>query len=435
MKKNVLRIISLLLVFILFMSNAFATNKGTRKGYSAKTIGTVPEKYQKMVEENWAIAKGDLSEDGYYRIDTEKRKVCVNKYDIYGEKIYQTDYHYRYAGRDNIMGLFNYRFNINILRHISNDGSSYITSHTFRSLILLNINLSSKSVLTKISPDGEILWKCNLERKYGDMYAAVTEAPDGNVIVSCATYRKFFGDMDISESTSSLILLDSNGEEIHSKKFDDGIMFFYNIVCVDDKGFFAVGKDFDDKAGETKNYLCALDYDFNILWSYEIGDVINDWNCCDVLKSGYPVYAKTDESPYRSHETTIVYLDFNKNIVSQNTFKTENDKEFITKIHFLDNGEYIVEYEFDYQKDVFNEPFRCERFSADFQKFSEVELIGYGLHNIIETENERIFCCWNALTYTDNGNVDERECVYTAFDKDWNLLWQKGSAEKGTVVD
>lgn len=426
-----------MLVSVLLLPNVFATDKKMKKNYSAQAIGTVPEKYQKMVNENWAIAKGKLSDDGYYRIDTEKRKVILNNYNIYGEKIYQSDYHYRHAGKDNF-GL-NYRYNINVLRDISDDGSAYITSHTLRSLILFNINLPSKSVLVKVNSKGEVLWKYNLNRKNGDMFFSVIEAPDGKVIASSTKSRKLFGDMDMSESTSSLILLDSNGDLIYSKNFEDGIMLFNNIVCVEDKGFFAIGTKYSktqaNSSLSTQGYLCALDYDFNILWSYEIERIINDWDGKDVLEKGYPVIISADPYPYRANELTIARIDFDKNIVSKHTFKTENDKEFITQIYFLNNGEYILEYENDQMKHTHGEQVKCGRFSSDSKKIDDIALTGYGVHNIIETENERIFCCWNALTYTDNGNVDERECVYTAFDKDWNLLWQKSTAEKGTVIE
>ena len=58
-----------------------------------------------------------------------------------------------------------------------------------------------------------------------------------------------------------------------------------------------------------------------------------------------------------------------------------------------------------------------------------MQLPGYGIYDVLETKNEIIFCCWNALNYDDNGGVGDRECVYTAFDKEWNLLWQKGTKE------
>lgn len=290
MKKSFIRILSTILISILFFQTAFASDKETTKDYATETIGKVPKQFQRMVNGNWAIASGEFSLDGYYHFNAEDGKVEIEKYNIYGKKQYTTEYDYKYAGKDSF-GL-NYRFNNNLLRHTSSDGSAYITSHTLRSLVLLNINFSSKSVLTKISSDGDVLWQHKLSRKDGDMFSTIAETPDGNVVASCSTFRKFFGEMDNSEYTSSLILLNSKGEQLHNKKFEDGIMWFSDIVCVGDNGFFAIAKDFTEENENTKTYLCALDYEFNILWQYEINDGLYTWDGDDVLENGYPIIEK-----------------------------------------------------------------------------------------------------------------------------------------------
>lgn len=430
MKKNIIRIISIFLITTLFLQNVFASDVETTKEYAAETIGRVPKQFQRMVNGNWAIASGEFSEDGYYHFNADDGKVQIDKYNIYGKKQYTTEYDYKYAGKDNFG--FNYRFNNNLLRYTSSDGSAYVTSHTLRSLVLLNINLSSKSVLTKIGSDGEILWQHKLNRKDGDMFSTVTETPDGNVVVSCSTFRKFFGEMANSEYTSSLILLDSSGEKIHNKKFEDGIMWFSDIVCVGDNGFFAIAKDFAEEIENTKTYLCALDYEFNILWEYEINDNIYTWNGDDALENGYPVIAKKtkDTALYQTKENTVIRIDFDKNVLSKHTFKTKNENEYVGNIWFLDNGDCIVEYGAINQNGSSSEDSRCVRYSKGFRNLGEIQLPGYSLYDVLETKNEIIFCCWNALSYYEGGGVDDRECVYTAFDKDWNLLWQKGVAEK-----
>ncbi len=430
MKKNIVRLISFLLLSLIFFQCAFALDKETKKDYAAETIGRVPKQFQRMVNSNWAIASGEFSEDGYYHFNAEDGKVEIEKYNIYGKKQYTTEYDYKYAGKDSFG--FNYRYNSNFLRHVSDDGDSYFSSHTLRSLILLNINLSSKSVLTKVDADGEISWQYKLKRKDEDMISTVAEAPDGNVIVSSTTFRKFFGELDRSRNTSSLIMLDSNGEKLYSKKFEDGIMWFSDIVCVENKGFFAVGKDFAENYDDDKTYLCAFDYDFNILWKYEINGSIYTWDGGDVLENGFPfIEKKSEDTPlYQTKENTVIRLDFDKNILSKGTFKTKNENEYVGNIQFLDNGEYIVEYGSSNPDVLSTNESRYVRYSKGFRNLGELELPGYGIHNMIETKNERIFCCWNALTYSETGSVDDRECVYTAFDKDWNLLWQKGTKEE-----
>lgn len=98
-------------------------------------------------------------------------------------------------------------------------------------------------------------------------------------------------------------------------------------------------------------------------------------------------------------------------------------------IWFLDNGEYIVVYGGINQNGSSSEDSRYVHYSKGFRNLGEIQLPGYSLYDVIETKKEIIFCCWNALSYYEGGGVDDRECVYTAFDKDWNLLWQKGVEE------
>lgn len=425
MKKIINRIISVLFIFVLLLQTALASDKEVKVDNSAEAIGKVPKKFQTMVNGNWAIASGDFSKNGYYHLNADDGEVKIDKYNIYGKKLYSAEYDYKYAGKDNFG--FNYRFNNNLLRYTSSDGSAYVTSHTLRILVFLNINFSSKSVLTKIGSDGETLWQHKLSKKDGDMFSTVVEAPNGNVIISCSTFRKFFGEMERDEYTSSLLQLDSNGEKLNSKKFEDGIMWFSDIVCVED-GFFAIGKEFSDSFNNDKNYLCAFDYDLNLLWKYEIEEAVSYWSKNDVCENGYPVWQINGKE--KTEEKTLIRVDFEKNIVSKNSFKSTNKNEALGFVHLLENGEYLVEYECNYNEAVYSEQNKYERYSKGGQKLGKVDLVGYGIYDILETKNEIIFCCWNALNYDDNGDVGDRECVYTAFDKDWNLLWQKGVAEK-----
>ena len=120
-----------------------------------------------------------------------------------------------------------------------------------------------------------------------------------------------------------------------------------------------------------------------------------------------------------------IYVRGTGNVVSHNLLQGG----FSVSIYLQYAKECIVEYntnsEFTQQRQA-----RWVRYSMGFRNLGELELTGYGILDIIETENECVFCCWNALSYNDYGSVQDRENVYIAFDKDWNLLWQKGVAEK-----
>ncbi len=147
---------------------------------------------------------------------------------------------------------------------------------------------------------------------------------------------------------------------------------------------------------------------------------------------GYPVKEKSDKviPLYQRKSEKLTRIDFNNKVVSECVFKTNIKNEYIDNIHFLNNGEYIVEYGRNNSEDIREENARFVHYSKDFKELRELALTGYSIREIIETEDERIFCCWNAVTYDDRGSAEDRECVYTAFDMDWNLLWQKGVKEE-----
>ncbi len=435
MKKVVIRTLSTILIFILLFQTAFASDKEITKDNAAETIGKVPKQFQRMVNGNWADASGKLSEDGYYCFNAEDGKVEVDKYNLYSKKIYSTEYDYKYAGKDKNgpFDLLNFRYHNAAVKLINGNGDTFISSRVLRSIPLLQIDLASKHNLVKIDSDGNVLWELNFKRNEVYLIRDMVELDDGSLILGTTNKTKWIRS-DLDDYKVTLMKLSADGELIKKVDLRNGITMIDNFACVEGKGFMAkttetevIGEnDFEDR-----KYLSAFDNELNLLWEYEIDSAFYPWNKDNVTENGYPVRAKknVDTPLYETKEDTIVRLDFDKNIVSKKTFKTKNENEYINNIFFLKNDEYIVEYstnsDFSRQSQS-----RWVRYSKSFRNLGEIELTGYGLHQIIETENERVFCCWNALTYSENGSVDDRENVYTAFDKDWNLLWQKGVAEK-----
>ena len=433
-KRVLIRILSSILIFILLFQTVFASDKEITKDYAAETIGKVPKQFQRMVNSNWANASGKLYEDGYYSFNAEDGKVEVDKYSLYGKKLFSTEYDYKYAGKDKNgpFDLLNFRYHNVSVKLINDNGDTFVTSRVLRSIPLLQIELASKHNLVKIDSDGNVLWELDFKRNEVYLIRDMVELDDGSLILGVTNKTKWIRS-ELDDYKATLIKLSADGELI--KKVDlKGITMIDNFACVEGKGFMAkmtktevIGEnDFEDR-----KYLSAFDNELNLLWEYEIDSAFYPWNKENVSENGYPIRVKKNiDTPLcKTKEDTVVRLDFDKNIVSKNTFKTKNENEYINNIFFLNNDEYIVEYstnsDFSRQSQS-----RWVRYSKGFRNLGEIELTGYALHQIIETENERVFCCWNALSYDDNGNVEGRENVYTAFDKDWNLLWQKGVTEK-----
>lgn len=430
MKKNIFRLISVLLLSLIFFQCAFALDEETQKSYAAETIGRVPKQFQRMVNSNWAVASGEFSEDGYYHFNAEDGKVEIEKYNIYGKKQYTTEYDYKYAGK-NKNGFLNFRYHNASVKLINNNGDTFFASRVLRSIPLLKIDLPSHHNLVKVDPKGNVVWAKTFKSKDVYLIRGMVEADDGSLILGVTKQTKWFS-AGANDYEVSLMKLSADGEIIKQVDLREGITLIDNLVYVDGQGFMGMTMEIigEDDDYEKKNYLNAFDNELNLLWEYEIDSTFYPWDKENVSENGYPIKEKkkVDTKLYQTKKQTLIRLDFDKNVVSKKTFETKTENEYISNIFFLNNGDYVVEYGSD-SSYLYEEQACYVRYSKGFRNLGELKLPGYGIHNIIETKNERIFCCWNALSYYEGGGVDDRECVYTAFDKDWNLLWQKGTKE------
>lgn len=431
MRKTAIRFLSMIIVSILLVQNVFATGSVTIKNKPAETIGRVPEEFQSMVNGNWAIASGDFSDDGYYTYNSRDGKVEVVKYDLYGKKQYETEYAYKYAGKDK-KSLFYFRHHVVYQKFVNENGDSFITSRVNQSIPLLEIDLSSKHNLVKIDSKGNIVWRIDFSKKDAYVIRSVVELDDGSLILGVTRKTKWIK-ADNADYIATLIKVSADGDIIKKVDLRDGITMIDVLACVEGKGFLSYVREISvvDDEFEEKQFLCAFDKELNQLWEIEIGKASILWDINSVSEYGYPIMEKTDkEIPlYQQKSMNIKRIGFDKNVLSEYTIETKNQNEHISNIFFLNNGDYVVEYSCDYYEDIHNEQSRFILHSQNSKETKELPLIGYSMYDFVETETERIFCCWNALSYYDGGGVDDRECVYTAFDMDWNLLWQKGVKE------
>ncbi len=423
MKKNVIRIISAILIFLMLFQTAFASDKEITKDYSAKTISRVPKQFQRMVNGNWAVANGEFGNDGYFKYNQDDGKIKIKKYNIYGEKLYETEYAYKYAGKDK-ESLFYARYCMPHIRWINKKGDVFYSTYTIRTLPLLKVDFSSKVNLVKVDSKGNVVWQKDFKSKEVYLIRGMVETEDGSLILGVTRRIKWVGDGSDGYQ-ASLIKLSADGEVINQVDLTDGTYIIDNLAYVSGKGFFAMTSELTGEDDvERINRLSAFNDDFELLWEYEIDGSFYPWNKETVSDYGYPILKKSDE-PYSRQKKTLIRLDLNKNVVSKNTFKTSVENEYIGDIFILDNGEFIVEFKSNNENNY--KTARFIHYSKDNRNLGEVAIQGYKIEQIIETKEERIFCCTNTISFDEAGRADEEECVYTAFDKDWNLLWQKGT--------
>ncbi len=425
MRKNIIRTISVFLISILFLQSGFAKVEETQKSYAAETIGRVPKHFQKMVNGNWAIANGEFGNDGYFQYNQDDGKIEIKKYNIYGEKLYETEYAYKYAGKDK-ESLFYARYCMPHIRWINKKGDVFYSTYTLRTLPLLKVDFSSKVNLVKVDSKGNVVWQKNFKSKEVYLIRGMIETEDGSLILGVTRRIKWVGDGSDGYQ-ASLIKLSADGEIINQVDLTDGTYIIDNLAYVAGKGFFAMTSELTGEDDVKRiNRLSAFNDDFELLWEYEIDGSFYPWNKESVSDYGYPILKKSDE-PYSRQLKTLVRLDFDKNVVSKNTFKTSVENEYIGDIFILDDGEFIVEFKINNESNY--KTARFIHYSKDNRNLGEVAIQGYKIEKIIETTEERVFCCTNTISYDETGRADEEECVYTAFDRDWNLLWQKGTKE------
>ena len=237
MHKIAKRVVSIFVVSILMLQSVFASGDVVAKDNSAEKIGNVPEKYKSMVNDNWAIASGDFSDDGYYTYNSRDGKVEVVKYDLYGKKQYETEYAYKYAGKDK-NSLFYSRHHLVYQKFVNENGDSFITSFVNQSIPLLEIDLSSKHNLVKIDSKGNIVWRIDFSKKDAYVIRSVVELDDGSLILGVTRKTKWIK-ADNADYIASLIKVSVDGDIIKKVDLRDGITMIDVLACVEGKGFLS----------------------------------------------------------------------------------------------------------------------------------------------------------------------------------------------------
>ncbi len=433
MKKHnfILRVVSLLLVSLCLMQSVFAADIKDKTlsekdtDYSAETIGVVPKEYKGLVEGNIALNDNTITEDFWVSTEDKDGKITVKKYGLDGEKIWETSYKQRGAGTQKSR-LFLFKLFHDFVRCSESSGNVYSWSRLYRFIGFIGFNAITGNKLVKISPDGDVLWKKDFG--FNKMIYDVTEKENGDIIVNVAKPVNLFGGTSTVTYKCYLILLSADGEVKKEVKLKDGVQFV-RIKGLVDEGFFAEISVLDQN-NEYTYYLCAFDDEFNLLWKQEkeMNSIYNIYE--DLGGNGYPLVTKiNDDSSGKYRSTYISRIGFDKKVLATHEWKSNSLDEYVKCESVLSNGDYIFEFSESKTGKSIDEKYRFVRYSSDFECLGEIELTGYSMHRIIETDNCIIFCMWNAKSYDENGDVQDREIVYTAFDYDYNLLWQKAVSE------
>lgn len=432
MKKHdfILRLVSLFLVSLCLMPSVFATGKkdetysGKTSDYSAEAIGIVPKEYKGLVDGNIALGNNQITEDFWVSTEDKDGKITVKKYGLAGEKLWETSYKQRGAGTQKPR-LFTFKLFHDFVRCSESSGNVYSWSRLYRFIGFIGFSAITGNKLVKISPDGDVLWKKDFG--FNKMIYDVTEKENGEIIVNVAKPAKLFSGTSNANYKCYLILLSADGEIKNEISLEKDV-FNVKIQGLTKDGFFAEVTEY--KQEEYTDYLCAFDHEFNLLWKQEketnsINNIYEDFG-----EEGYPLVTKiNDDSSGKYRSTCISRIGFDKKVLATHEWKSNSLDEYVSCEYILSNGDYVFEFSESKTGKSIDKKYRFVRYSSDFECLGEIELTGYGINRIIETDDCIIFCMWNAKNYDENGGVQDREIVYTAFDYDYNLLWQKAVSE------
>lgn len=429
--KFLLRIVSIVLVALFLTQGVFgAKDKSTQTNkkqphYSVASTGEVPEEYKSLIQGDILINEEQLTKDYWLETEGKDDKVTVRKYALDGEKLLETSYEQRGAGIYKTK-LLSYKHFQTFLRCSEDTGNIYSWSRLMRFIGVIGFTSITGNKLVKISPDGDVLW----EKDFGfnKMIYNVIEKENGDIIVCIAKPTKLFSGMSDYSYKCYLILLSSDGELKKEVKLEKNITLFV-VLDLNDDGFFAK-TTVTDKDGEYKNYLCAYDHKFNLLWKQEKTNIDISYVCDDMMKNGYPLVTKiNDDSSGKYRSTFISRIGFDGKVLSEHEWRSDSVDEYVSCEYVLSNGDYVFEFDESKTGNDIDRNVRFVRYSSDFECLGEIELAGYSIRRIIEANDCIIYCTFSARTYDENGRVEDRECVYTAFDYDYNLLWQKAVSE------
>lgn len=283
-----------------------------------------------------------------------------------------------------------------------------------------------------------IIFMCNTTNIYAyneiykvndnkNRYDAIAYKNDGGyVVVGCT-----------SDKTSAYIAVyNSDGKKTNEKTYDGQHTYFYSVIQTTDNNFVVVGQ-----AG--KNYSDALivkfDSDLNVIWEntytgskYEVFKSVIETSDGNIVAVGIADQINGNIEPAKG---LIVKYDKSGNQLWANTIGGTSCDEFNSVVETSDNC-YAVVGKFK-SKDLENLEINGEADAVIFKYNSEGELLwkkSYGgssydeFNSIVKTSDGGYI----AVGTTSSKDIDDItdsaqwKCLIVKYDKNFNLLWNKG---------
>lgn len=399
----------------------------------AETIGDVPTEFRDFVTNNKAVGRDSVTDKGCYTFEPDKKSYTVTRTRLSGEADLSVNYKYRYADEETV-SILSPVVSRNAVFDDNLSGNLYFTSSVqkFKSLFFISWVSNTKPIVVKCDKEGNVLWQKTFRPKQMFFIKTVTELPNGNVLVEgykkvATFYKDFYSDV----LKSAVIVLSEDGKVISNKEYDDTI-FLSNIAYIDGRGFMltVMVREKTDDEYLRNYYLCAVSEDFELIWKKSISEKsVENINSKTVAEYGYPVFTKNDDKySVDSRNEQLLKIDFDNHIIGQISCKAPKGS-YISNAFALKNGGIIVETDIDVNGNkAYPNKFTAELYDKSCQKVKKLDITGYSIYSIIETDKSEVIVSWNNKSFGENDD-GVREAVYAGFNKSFEKVWQRGIEE------
>ncbi|GAB6135207.1 PEGA domain-containing protein [Thermococcus prieurii] len=193
-------------------------------------------------------------------------------------------------------------------------------------------------LVAKLSSNGRIIWANTYGGNEDDRANAVAVTPTGNIIV--VGWTKSFGN---NEGSAWILKLDSNGNIIWQKTYNDGDTCYFDTVGVSPEGDIIVaGSVYIPTPGRWEAWILKLDENGNIIWKKTYSGGSGEITTIKVTSSGNILAVGTFHG-----DIWVAQLDSSGNIDSQRVLrpKLSKDEEAeigINSVAQTSNGDIIL---------------------------------------------------------------------------------------------
>ena len=216
------------------------------------------------------------------------------------------------------------------------DGNYVITGYTF------SFGAGSSDVgLMKVDPNGNLIWLKTLGGTSTDLGYQVIQITDGSLVIVGHTYIE---DPPNSRYNVLLIKTDTNGNQLWSKSFGNGIFYTYgNSVTQTPDGGFAIAASIVSATVLNNVYFIKTDSNGNEIYHTEFGGNGSDNGTSMVLTSdgNFIIAGYTDSFGAGSNDIALMKVNPSGNLLWIKTFGGTGDDVGFSIIQTAD-GNYLI---------------------------------------------------------------------------------------------